>query len=274
MYPKVDDLNPEQTSPSSIRILVAEADAEKIEQVTLFVSRHLPIDLQPQISMLVCERYVELMPMLAAERPALLLLGILDRFNSLDTCQECHQQWPQLPIVLLSRQNSIDDYFQHFRRLALSKGATEVVNNELLQLDRLTIGLVRQQPLSAAQLSQPLSKYSVAMMLTAMEEISAIGSNYFGPLAQGNYWRKTHTLLSTKFPALQNWSADHFGKIGCDEAIAHSQCTVADVRGLQQWVIAYINECERIIVDFGEILRKSEVLSQTRDLLADRVISE
>jgi hypothetical protein len=43
---------------------------------------------------------------------------------------------------------------------------------------------------------------------------------------------------------------------------------------LQQWVIAYIAECERIIVDFGEILRKSEVLSQTRDLLADRVISE
>jgi hypothetical protein len=111
-------------------------------------------------------------------------------------------------------------------------------------------------------------------MLVAMLEISEIGSNYFGPLAQGNYWRKSHALLLTKFPTLQNWTADHFGKIGCDESIAQSQCTIADVRGLQQWVIAYIHECERIIVDFGEILRKSELLSQTRDLLADRVISE
>jgi CheY-like chemotaxis protein len=274
MYPKIDDLNMERAVTSSIRILVADADAAKIEQVTLFVSRQVPIELQAQISLVVCDRYVDLMPMLAAEPLDLLLLGILDRFNSLDTCQECHQQSQKLPIVLLSRQNSIDDYFQHFRRLALSKGATEVVNNELLQLDRLIIGLVRQQPLSGDSLAQPLSKYSVATMLAAMEEISAIGSNYFGPLAQGNYWRKTHTLLLAKFPALQNWSADHFGKIGCDESIANSQCTVADVRGLQQWVIAYIHECERIIVDFGEILRKSEVLPPTRDLLADRVISD
>jgi CheY-like chemotaxis protein len=282
MYPKIDDRNIERTYPSSTRILVADADAAKIEQITLFVARHLPIDLQSQISLLVCKHYAELAPMLATEQPDLILLGILDRFNSLDTCEESHQKWPQLPIVILSRQNSIDDYFQHFRRLALSKGATEVVNNELLQLDRLILGILQHQPqslldplrMSIEPLAQPLSKFSVAMMLTAMEEISGIGSNYFGPLAQGNYWRKSHTLLLTQFPTLQNWTADHFGKIGCDESIAQAQCTVADVRGLQQWVIAYINECERIIVDFGQILKNSELLPQTRELLSDRVISE
>jgi CheY-like chemotaxis protein len=274
MNPKIDDRNLERTSLSSIRILVADADVAKIEQVTLFIDRQVSIDLQNQISVLVCNHYFDLAPMLAAEQPDLLLLGILDRFNSLDTCEECHQKWQQLPIIILSRQNSIDDYFQHFRRLALTKGATEVINHELLQLDRLILGLLQQQLLSSDPLAQPLSKYSVATMLVAMLEISEIGSNYFGPLAQGNYWRKSHALLLTKFPTLQNWTADHFGKIGCDESIAQSQCTIADVRGLQQWVIAYIHECERIIVDFGEILRKSELLSQTRDLLADRVISE
>jgi CheY-like chemotaxis protein len=273
MYPKIDDRNLERAHPSSIRILVADADAAKIEQVRLFAARQLPIELQTQISILMCKHYVELAPMLAAELPDLLLLGILDRFNSLDTCEECHQRFGQLPIVLLSRQNSIDDYFQHFRRLALSKGATEVVNNELLQLDRLIVRLAQQQAHSIEPLEQ-LSKFSVAMMLAAMQEISAIGSNYFGPLAQGNYWRKSHTLLLAKFPTLHNWTADHFGKIGCEESIACFHCTLADVRGLQQWVIAYISECERIIVDFGEILRKSELLPQTRELLADRVISE
>ena len=274
MNPKIDDLNLALTYPSSIRILVADADEAKSEQVTLFVKRHLSSGLQTQISLLMCKHYFDLAPMLATELPDLLLLGILDRFNSLDTCEECHHKWQQLPIVLLSRQNSIDDYFQHFRRLALSKGATEVVNNELLQLDRLVVGLLQQQSLSSDPLAQPLSKYSVATMLTAMLEINEIGSNYFGPLAQGNYWRKSHTLILAKFPTLQNWTADHFGQIGCDESIAHSQCTVADIQGLQQWVIEYVNECERIIVDFGEILRKSKLLSQTRELLADRVISE
>lgn len=267
MYPKIDDRNIERAHPSSIQILVADADATKIEQVTLFVAKHLPIEIQTQVSIGKCKHYADLAPMLAAELPDLLLLGILDRFNSLDTCEECHQQFGELPIVLLSRQNSIDDYFQHFRRLALSKGATDVVNNELLQLERLIVGLVQQQA-SIDSLEQ-VSEFSVAMMLAAMQEISEIGSNYFGPLAQGNYWRKSHTLLLAKFPTLQNWSADHFGKIGCDESIACFHCTLADVRGLQQWVIAYISECERIIVDFGEILRKSELLPQTRKLLAN-----
>jgi CheY-like chemotaxis protein len=271
MYPKIADRNIVGAYPSSIQILVADAETTKIEQVTLFVARHLPSEIQSQISILKCNHYADLAPMLAAELPDLLLLGILDRFNSLDTCEECHKQFGQLPIVLLSRQNPIDDYFQHFRRLALSKGATDVVNNELLQLERLIVGLVQQQT-SIDSLEQ-VSEFSVAMMLAAMEEISAIGSNYFGPLAQGNYWRKAHARIIGEFPALQNWSADHFGKIGCDESIACFHCTLADVLGLQQWVIAYINECERIILDFGEILRKSELLPQTRKLLADRVIS-
>jgi DNA-binding NarL/FixJ family response regulator len=274
MYLKIDERNLEPMYQSSIRILVADADATKIEQVRAFVSQHLPIDVRGQTSILVCKQYFELAPLLAAERPDLLLLGILDRFNSLDTCQECHQQLPQLPIVLLSRQNAIDDYFQHFRRLALGKGATEVVNNELLQLDRLILGLAQQHSQSIEPLEQPLSEFSVAMMLAAIQEISAIGSNYFGPLAQGNYWRKAHARIIAEYPTLQNWSADHFGKISCDEAIACFHCTEADVRGLQQWVIAYISEGERIIVDFGEILKNSELLPQTHDLLADRVISE
>ncbi len=258
-----------KTEPLPIRILLADADSAKVAQVISFAEQHL------QTSIRVCKNYFDLFPMLKEELPQLLLLGILDRFNSFDTCQECHETWKDLPIVLISRQNFVDDYFLHFRKLAMTKGATDVVTNDLLQLDRLLKSLPQQQTIPKAATSIDLSDASVTVqdMLTAMQEITQIGDNYFGPLAQGNYWRKSHARLVAEFPALQNWSADHFGIVECDRTNLQSLCTAADVRSLQQWVAAYISECERIIVDFGEILRKSEFSAPTHQLLSDLVRS-
>ena len=273
MYPKVDDLTTTKTAPSSIRILLADADVAKTAQVTSFVEQNL------QASVRVCKKYNDLVPMLQAELPELLLLGVLDRFNSLDTCHECRQSWEQLPIILLSRQSSIDDYFRHFRRLALTKGATEVVTDDLRALDELIRELPAPQKTPISSLLAPPSSeiattVAVHTILTAIKEIGEIGSNYFGPLAQGNYWRKSHTQLVTDFPALQNWSADHFGIISCDDSILQYQCTIEDVRGLRRWVSAYIDECERSIVDFGEILQNSQLSRSTLELLPDLVISD
>jgi CheY-like chemotaxis protein len=272
MYPKFDDLNTTKTHSSSIRILLADVDVAKIEQVKLSVEENL------QASIRVCKNYHDLVPMLQHELPELLLLGILDRFNSLDTCQDCHQIWPQLPIVLLSRQNSIDDYFQNFRRLALTRGATAVLTQDLQQLDELIRAVVSPQkhliaPMLEPRPSQIIPNVAGDNILGAIKEINEIGSKYFGPLAQGYYWRKSHAQLVAEFPSLQNWSADHFGMISCDDSILQSQCTIEDVRGLRQWVGAYINECERIIVDFGEILKNSQLSRSTLELLPELVIS-
>ncbi len=268
MYPKNDERNIERASPSSIRILVADADAAKIDRVKSCLERNL------QTSIQVCKHYFDLVPTIESQLPDLLLLGILDRFNSLDTCQECHQIWEHLPIVLLSRQNSVDDYFQQFRRLALTRGATEVVTNDLLQLEPLIRGLSLPRLSSIDPFAdRPSGEVAVETMLMAIQEISEIGSNYFGPLAQGNYWRKSHDRLLADFPTLQNWSADHFGAIDCIETMRRSQCTVEDVRGLQHWVSAYISECERIIGDFSEILKNSKLSRSTREFLTSVVIS-
>ncbi len=272
MYPKFDDLNTNNTHSSSIRILLADVDVAKVEQVTLFISQNL------QASILVCKNYHDLVPMLQQELPELLLLGILDRFNSLDTCHECHQIWAQLPIVLLSRQSSIDDYFQNFRRLALTKGAKAVVTQDLRQLDELIRAVAAQPKNSIGPMVEPPSKIiaNVAAhdLLEAINEINEVGSKYFGPLAQGHYWRKSYNRLVAEFPSLQNWSADYFGIISCDDSIRQSQCAIEDIRGLRRWVGAYINECERIIVDFGEILKNSQLSRSTLELLLELVISD
>jgi CheY-like chemotaxis protein len=262
MYPTVDERSIKKSHPP-VRILLAEADPAKIEQVASFTERHF------QSSIRVCKIYADLLPMLKEELPELLLLGILDRFNSFDTCQECHQIWKDLPIVLLSRQNSIDDYFHHFRKLAMTKGATDVVTNDLLHLNKLLQGL----PLQTAgdKVASTISAVSVQTMLTALQEINEVGNNYFGPLAQGNYWRKAHTRIVAEFPALENWSADHFGMISCHETMLQSQCTEADLQSLRNWVGGYILECERIIVDFREILKNSALSAPTHELLLNLV---
>ncbi len=273
MYPKFDELNTNKTHSSSIRILLAEADVAKAKQVTLFVNQNL------QTSIRVCKNYHDLVPMLQEDLPEILLLGILDRFNSLDTCHECHQIWSQLPIVLLSRQSSIDDYFQNFRRLALTKGAKAVVTHDLRQLDELIRAVAAQPKNSIVPMVEPLPSAIIANVaghniLAAITEINEVGSKYFGPLAQGHYWRKSHARLVAEFPLLQNWSADHFGIISCDDSIRQSQCAIEDIRGLRRWVGAYINECERIIVDFGEILKNSQLSRSTLELLLELVISD
>lgn len=256
MYPEIDDRYIKKNDPSSIRILLADADSTKVSQVIAFTEPHF------QFSARLCKSYFDLMPMLNQELPDLLLLGVLDRFNSLDTCLECHQRWADLPIILLSRQNSIDNYF---RKLAISKGATDIVANDLLQLDRLLLELPRSS-LPVATNNSPTHS-SAPEMLAALKEIAEIGNNYFGPLAQGNYWRKSHARTIGEYPSLQNWSVDHFGIINCEESLLTAPITADDLSSLQKWVGDYIRECERIILDFGDILGKSNLSSAARHLL-------
>jgi CheY-like chemotaxis protein len=262
MYSEVGDRTINNTVPSSIRILLADSDSAKIGQVIAHVEKQF----QPIVR--VCQSYNDLLPMLRAECPEVLLLGMFDTLNSFAVCRKCHQTWEHLPIVMLTRQTASDDYFHQFRRTAISMGATDVVANDLLHLDRLLQGLSHQLPtvINAAGIDTVIT---VQTMSIALQEINAIGNNYFGPLAQGNYWRKAHARVSDRFPALQNWSADHFGIIACNETILQTQFTAEDLQGLQSWVGGYLTECKRIIVDFGGILKNSNLSPAALLLLPD-----
>ena len=263
MYLKVDDRNIKNTEPSSIRILLADSDITKIGQVIAHVEK------QFQPSVRVCQSYDDLLPMLRTERPEVMLLGMFNTLNSFAVCRKCHQTWEDLPIVMLSRQTSGDDYFHQFRRTAISMGATDVVSKDLLQLDRLLQELPQQLPTLFNHAVGIDTVVNVQIMLTALKEITEIGNNYFGPLAQGNYWRKAHARTIDKFPVLQNWSADHFGIIGCNETILQTQFTAEDLQSLRRWVAGYLSECERIIVDFGGILQNSNLSPAALQLLPD-----
>ncbi len=158
----------------------------------------------------------------------------------------------------------------------ISKDSQEL--NILLQ--KLTLD-IRQQQVSAPKsflaiarspqqqigVTTPDSGIAGEIILNALIEIVTISNNYFGPLAQGNYWRKAHAQIVDEFPFMQYWSADHFSKLDCNESIRQQTLTDKDLQSLRAWVQLFVEECERIIVDFRFILNDAKLSPLAKILL-------
>jgi hypothetical protein len=257
MYSQVPDRDIKLPNGGPLRIIMADSDATKAAEVAAYVGGKIPSTIR------VCNRYPELLPMLKEELPDLLFLGFFDALNFFSICRMCRKNYADLPIILLSRQAVIDD---EMRRAALTQGANDIISTDLGELARILQPLMVSAAISVVGTGQTI--------LTAMNEINGVGSNFFGPLAQGNYWRKSHAQLSNEYPTLQKWSADHFGVMSCDKAVLQSQLTEQDLWGLRKWVHLYICECQRVIIDFGDILQKSDLSHAAVQLLPEPVFLE
>jgi hypothetical protein len=243
---------------SLIRVLLAESILSEVALIRVGV-----IDM-PQVVMTTVHCYEQLLESIASDQPQLVLLGNIDVVNYFAISQECNKIAIGLPIILLSKQEIIND---SFREAIKSYGMADIVcSSDFAKISQIILNLDSVQPQIAGS-SLP-SMITGKIMLANLEEIVIISNNYFGPLAQGNYWRKSHTSLVDKFPLLQKWSADHFGKLTCDTDILDLKLTGQDIQCLQRWVGLFIEECERIIVGYGEILGKSNLSPAAQELLA------
>jgi hypothetical protein len=217
-----------------------------------------------QAGIRVARSYDELIAKITEELPQLVLLGRIDRFNYFDICKDCHEIREKLPIFLISREETISD---SFLKLAKTRGLTDIIEPDPVKLNLLfqTIG----KPVYPPQISEPSFGLPIIgqTMLTWFEEIIVISNNYFGPLAQGNYWRKSRARIIDEFPFVSNWSVDHFSKISCDESILTQELTDEDIQSLQVWTRMFIEECERIITDYRSVLNNSNLSLIAKDLL-------
>jgi CheY-like chemotaxis protein len=249
-----------QTKPAkaidlpATRILLAESDLAEVDRI------RSQIDRQFQNRIKIVKNYNELLLDIIQEPPQLIILGRIDKLNYFEVCQACHKIWAELPIVLISRQEIIN---YSFRLLVRSHGITEIISKDFTKLNELL------QALDLRQLTNKQVKLTVTgeMMLTGLEEIVTISNSYFGPLAQGNYWRKAHARNVEQFPSLLHWSADHFSKLSCNDNMLEQELTHEDIQGIQTWVSFFVEECERIIIDFRTILNNSNLSSIAKDIL-------
>jgi hypothetical protein len=242
----------------SIQVVLAESNPFEADRIRLNVNREF------QAGIRVAKNYDELIGMITAELPQLVLLGRIDRFNYFDICKDCHEISKKLPIFLISREDSISD---SFLKLAKSRGITDIVESDPVKLNLLFQTI--DKPIYLPQMNEQLLELPIIgrTMLAWLEEITAISNNYFGPLAQGNYWRKSRAKIIEEFPFMSNWSVDHFSKISCNEIILTQALTDDDIQCLRRWVKMFIKECERIVIDFRSILNNSDLPLLAKDLL-------
>jgi DNA-binding response OmpR family regulator len=310
---RIETKNTRSVDRSSISILLAESDPSEIDRIRSNIDR----EFQHRIK--IAHNYQDLLKIVTAEQPQLVILGKIDNSNYVTVCQECHKIWKNLPIVMLSKQTEIND---SFRKLVKNCGLADVVSqnpgelNQRLQqmfgnsVETVTlqdIGMILSIPhesfiddhieenflmaeddadeLSIDQILVIATSQSVSeqltneilsepkligkTMLSALEEIILISNNYFGPLAQGNYWRKSHARIVCELPFISNWSVDHFSKISCSESTLTNELTNEEIQNLRVWVQMFIEECERIINDFRSILNNSDISPLAKDLLAN-----
>jgi hypothetical protein len=268
-----------------LQILVAESDPVEIERIMATIDREFHAGIK------VAKNYQQLLERINLERPRLVVLRKIDNANYSEIAQSCHKIQPNLPIYLLSSQGIIID---SFRQLVKTCGLTDVITRDADSLNQLLVKIaasartgnstiaqpnrqhLTSEPLGAPTQTTPKESTDRALiqpkifgrdLLAALEEIVVVSNNYFGPLAQGNYWRKAHDRISDEFPAIQNWSADHFSKLSCNESMLGQEITVEDIQSLRVWVRLFIEECERIILDYRSILNQANLSPLATDLL-------
>ena len=260
----------------------------------LVLAESQPIIFQPLLAQLKktafwvspCYNYQELIESCNQELPDILVIGTLPQINSLEVYRRCRNQWQNLPIILLVNQLVVNDSFKSW---AIKQGITNVVSSYpqafpmLLSAIEDVASAFHQTQSETNLLPPPLPLeeiFSVPISLldatetmelghaiTALNQLTEYSNRYFGPLAIGNYWRKTRANVVETHPWLNEWNVDHWGKI---EYLSNSsECeylTIEQVHILQVWTRAFLKECQRVVVDFPKLLHKKH-LSPQIDLL-------
>lgn len=224
-----------------------------------------------------CSNYQQLVQAVTRQSPDLILLGKLEDLNWLEVCRRCLKQWQNLPIILLVDQIEVSDFF---REWAIDRGVHDVVSIHPHNVHLFRKALIRNALKSSIQNSiqnQSLISDSVTDIdtltweatLVALNRLTKYSSGYLGPLAIANYWKKTHSSLVTLHPSLEYWKIDYQGQISCpflSEQIA--PLTPEQLQDVQTWVRAFLKECERVIIDFSQILKAKPLSADVAKLIS------
>jgi hypothetical protein len=226
---------------SKTPVLLVESSPAEIAKV------RSNIDNEFQSLIKTISNYRELLEVIDREPPQLVILGRFDKFNYFEIGEELHKIQARLQIVMLCHQEVITNSFCQ----ALKKNnITAISAKEYHRLNQI---------LNTVDRPIDLPSFTGEMVLAIFQEIVVISNNHFGKLAQGNYWRKSRDLVIDKYPSVRYFSADHFGKIGCDRELLERELTDPEIQGLRLWVQKFIEECERSKSNFGDILDDSNI---------------
>ncbi|GBO51886.1 hypothetical protein APA_3467 [Pseudanabaena sp. lw0831] len=256
--------------------LIHLALAESIPTVSQVILQEIKKDNRwvPEL----CSNYQQLVQTVTSQSSDLILLGKLEDLNWLEACRRCHKLWQNLPIILLVEQIEISDFFRNW---AIDRGVHDVISVHPQNVHQFQTALIRNSLQIAIQDSRKkdnFESYTVAKKpdtltweatLVALNRLTKYSSSYLGPLAIANYWKKSHASLVTLHPSLEYWKIDYQGHISCpfiSEQI--DSLTSEQLQDVQTWVRAFLKECERVIVDFSQILLSKSLSADVSMLIS------
>ena len=262
----------------------------------LVLAESQPIIFNPILSQLrkykrlviLCSSYQQLVETCTQESPDILVLGTLPHMNCLEVYRRCHNHWPHLPIIMLANQPVVNDYFKTW---ALKRGISNVVSSYPQAFPLLFAAIkdvekaaAKQRQLKEISLPPPPSLEEIFSIPTpmatapetmelrkaivALNQLTDYSRRYFGPLAIGNYWKKARNSLIKTHPWLKHWSIDHVGKISYLSNSSESEkLTTEQFHSLQVWTEAFIQEGQRVVVDFLSLLQSNYLSPQVDQLI-------
>ena len=223
----------------------------------------------------ICSNYQQLVQTVTQQSSDLILLGKLEDLNWLEVCRRCLKQWQNLPIILLVDQLEVSDFF---RKWVTDRGVRDVISVHPQNVHQFQKALIRNilkiAIADSSQNNQNIDEEAKSDTLTweatlvALNRLTKYSSSYLGPLAIANYWKKSHASLVSLHPSLEYWKVDYQGQISCPFISEQIEpLNPVQLQDVQTWVRAFLKECERVIVDFSQILQAKSLSADVSKLV-------
>jgi hypothetical protein len=227
----------------------------------------------------ICSNYQQLVQTVTQQSSDLILLGKLEDLNWLEVCRRCLKQWQNLPIILLVDQLEVSDFF---RKWVTDRGVRDVISVHPQNVHQFQKALIRNilkitiadssqnnQNIDEEANSDKSDTLTWEATLVALNRLTKYSSSYLGPLAIANYWKKSHASLVSLHPSLEYWKVDYQGQISCPFISEQIEpLTLVQLQDVQTWVRAFLKECERVIVDFSQILQAKSLSADVSKLIS------
>jgi hypothetical protein len=227
----------------------------------------------------ICSNYQQLVQTVTQQSSDLILLGKLEDLNWLEVCRRCLKQWQNLPIILLVDQLEVSDFF---RKWVTDRGVHDVISVHPQNVHQFQKALIRNilkitiadsssqnnQNIDEEANSNKSDTLTWEATLVALNRLTKYSSSYLGPLAIANYWKKSHASLVSLHPSLEYWKVDYQGQISCPFISEQIEpLNPVQLQDVQTWVRAFLKECERVIVDFSQILQAKSLSADVSKLV-------
>ncbi len=165
---------------STLRIVIAESNP--------VVQQHLLQAVQEigKWNIYVCGEYTELIETMSFGSTDLLLLGNIDQSSCFEIYRICHQEWQNLPVIMVSHDTVIPDFYRHW--IMEKKGFNDVVSsdpanhNQFVKVIQNMTSVIRAQK-QALSSSAPIVKGdSIALTIDGKSTKSTKGTRLLSAL--------------------------------------------------------------------------------------------